>query len=223
MERIYSQYHAEDFARDMQVSRETLAGFEKWFHLLSGWNNSINLVQKSTIEQFWQRHALDSYQLCSLVPAGASKLLDMGAGAGFPGLALAIYLKSDPKWAGAQIDLIEANGKKCSFLRAVIRELSLPARVIQERAEQTAPAQYDVICARAFAPLLRLCDYALPFWGPDTIGLFPKGRNYAQEDELARKSYDYELGLLASKSDAEGQILILKNLKARGPEAEARV
>lgn len=215
MGRAYSQYGSEDFLRDMQVSRETLAGFEKWFQLLRGWNNSINLVQKSTVDQFWQRHALDSYQLCRLVPEGATKLLDMGAGAGFPGLALAIYLKSDSKWAGAQIDLVESNGKKCSFLRAVIRDLSLPARVLQERAEQIAPCEYDVISARAFAPLLRLCDYASPFWGPDTIGLFPKGRNYSQEDQLARKSFDYDLEILPSRSDDEAQILILRGLKVR--------
>lgn len=206
-----SSYTAQNFMTATDVSRETLALFEKWENLLTHWNKSINLVQKATVSEFWSRHALDSAQLFASLPDRARECLDLGSGAGFPGLALAIMGRGR---VGFHVDLIEANGKKSSFLRTVIRELGLPARAISERAESLPAKPYDVISARAFAPLPKLLDYAAPFWAEHTVGIFPKGRAYQDELVAARESYDYDVQIKASESDEAGKVLIISNLRA---------
>ena len=207
----------EDFQAATGLSQGDTSQFEKWYNLLNHWNNSINLVQKDTIGHFWTRHALDSAQLFEHIPKGARRCLDLGAGAGFPGLALAIM---GAGCEGFHVDLVEANGKKISFLRAVIRELSLPASALKVRAEDMEARPYDVISARAFAPLPNLMNYAAPFWGEQTVGIFPKGRNYQSELDAARESYDYDVSLHNSRSDDEAKILIVKSLSAHQSSKE---
>jgi 16S rRNA (guanine527-N7)-methyltransferase len=120
--------------------------------------------------------------------------------------------------SGARVTLVESNGKKSSFLRTVIRELSLPARVLTERVESLPAQAVDVITARAFAPMPKLLAYAAPLWGPATIGIFPKGQSADIEIEQARTLYEFDSEQRASITDGEAQIIIVKNLKNKNSD-----
>lgn len=220
--------NAEQFQRHISqeenVSRETFALYQQWLDLLTHWNKRINLVSPTTLHDFWLRHALDSWQLVKLLPKNTKTVLDMGAGAGFPGLALAIALKNKqdvPEANGERSDrpgiqnvtLVESNGKKCNFLRTAIRELALPATVHQERVENMPPEPYDIITARAFAPLPKLLDYSLPFWGKNTLALFPKGENWQNETKAADKSHIFDLTTIDSQTNEVAKILRITNLQ----------
>ena len=202
-------YNAQDFARDTDVSRETLALYEKWESLLGAWNKSINLVQRTALEAFWDRHALDSHQVVKFLPQDAKTVLDLGSGAGFPGVSIAIALRET---AGAQVTLVDSVGKKGTFLRTVKRELSLPIIVSTERAESLDLPPQDVISARAFAPLPKLLDYALPFWGDNTTGIFLKGRGADGEIAAAREAFDFTVDKHESVTDSDSAVVIIKSL-----------
>lgn len=203
-------YSAEDFARDSHVSRETLVFYHQWHALLVKWNQSINLVQRNSLDDFWWRHARDSHQVTDHIPASAKHCIDLGSGAGFPGLSLAIAMRDRPD---ARVTLVESAGKKASFLRTAIRELGLPAQSLSERAEALPAQIYDIVSARAFAPLPKLLNYAERFWGEDTIGLFLKGQSADIEIEAARETYTFEVDRVQSVTDPEGQCLIISHLR----------
>jgi len=205
-------YSFEDFARESNVSRETLADYQAWHALLLKWNRKINLVSPMALDAFWRRHALDSWQIWPYVPKKAEKFIDLGSGAGFPGLAMALGCK-----AGGQghVTLVESAGKKTTFLRTVIRELDLPATATSVRAEEIEQKVHDVITARAFAPLPRLLAYAQPFWGEGTIGLFLKGEAAQEELTLASKEWTYNVEIIPSQSDSTGCLLKITELRRR--------
>lgn len=205
-------YSFEDFARDSDVSRETLADYQAWHTLLVKWNRKINLVSPTAMDDFWRRHALDSWQIWSHIPETASKLIDLGSGAGFPGLAMAIGCKARHH---GDVTLVESAGKKTTFLRTVIRELGLPAVATSERAEMIEPSRHDIITARAFAPLPRLFSYAQPFWGEGTIGLFLKGEAVSEELTEASKEWTYNVESIPSLSDTTGCLLRITELRRR--------
>ena len=205
-------YSFEDFAADSDVSRETLADYQAWHALLLKWNRKINLVSPTALNDFWRRHALDSWQIWPHVPDGAEKFIDLGSGAGFPGLSMAIGCKAKNK---GHVTLVESAGKKTSFLRTAIREIGLPAKATSERAESMEPQSFDVVTARAFAPLPRLLAYAQPFWGEGTIGLFLKGEAAEEELTLASKTWQYDVETIPSLSDATGQLLKITELRRR--------
>lgn len=207
-------YDAERFAYETDVSRETCADFVSWQTLLNVWNKRINLVGKRTIDQFWQRHALDSWQLWrefrKFDMMGELKFIDLGSGAGFPGIALAIGCK---QVCHGHVDLVEVTGKKAQFLRRLVHKLELPAQVVEARIEQMSPKAYDIVSARALAPLPKLFTYAQRFWKKDTIGLFLKGQNVDRELTEAQKYWTYDCQLKTSCSDVRGVIVVVKNLK----------
>jgi len=205
-------YSFEDFARDSNVSRETLADYQAWRALLLKWNRKINLVSPTALGDFWRRHALDSWQIWPAIPDTASNFIDLGSGAGFPGLAMAIGCKSRGQ---GSVTLVESAGKKTAFLKAVIRELNLPAIATSERAENIEPEAYDIITARAFAPLPRLFSYAQPFWGEGTIGLFLKGEAAQEELTQASKEWRYDVETIPSRSDVTGCLLKITELRRR--------
>ena len=200
----------EEFAAAMGVSRETLAHLKLYASLLADWNQRQNLVSKSSLEDLWRRHFLDSAQLFALIPEPAKSLVDLGSGAGFPGLVLAEMLRAR---AGFRTVLYESTGKKADFLRAVAERLDLSAvEVRQARLEMSPPEAFDVVTARACAPLDRLLGYAHRFWGARTIGLLLKGQNVEVELTQARKSWRMELKRHPSRSDASGVILEIREL-----------
>lgn len=205
-------YDAYDFERDANVSRETLDAYHHWHALLLKWNKSINLVQGRALEHFWERHALDSHQITKLIPSSAKTVLDMGSGAGFPGIAVAIAFKGRED---AHVTLVDSVGKKATFLRTVIRELGLPAKASSERVEALDLKPVDVITARAFAPLPRLLDYAASFWKDDTLAILLKGRQAESEIEEARQAYEFEADLSESQTDPEGRIVVITGLKSK--------
>ena len=208
------------------ISRETLADFEHWFALLNHWNQRINLVSASTLENFWIRHALDSWQLTTLVPDTARAALDMGSGAGFPGMALAIAAKNGILPNLSKVRLVEANGKKCNFLRTAARELNVPVEISQARLEDVRARRVDILTARALAPLDRLLDYSLSVTGVDEDGtnglktapvlLFPKGENWEMEVRKAQKRFTFNLEAIPSQTNPNARILRLTNARIKG-------
>lgn len=202
-------YSVHNFSHEAGVSAEVLQDFKDWQALLTRWNAKINLVSQSALADYWLRHALDSWQLTAHVPVSAARFLDLGSGGGFPGLALAIYCKHKGE---GEVTLVESVGKKANFLRTVIRELSLPATVKAERIESLEPQIYDLISARAFAPLPKLLDYCAPFWGPETLGIFLKGQSASQEITAAQAKWAFQHRTFPSKTDPEGVILTLSDL-----------
>lgn len=205
-------YSFEDFADESGVSRETLTDYQAWHALLLKWNRKINLVSPTALDDFWRRHALDSWQIWPHVPETASKFIDLGSGAGFPGLSMAIGCKSRGQ---GHVTLVESAGKKTTFLRTVIRELELPASATSERAEKITAAPYDIITARAFAPLPRLFAYAQPFWGEGSLGLFLKGEAAEEELTAASKEWTYNVETVPSISDPTGYLLKITELRRR--------
>ncbi len=195
------------FARQMDVSRETLARFSCWHELLCKWSKKINLVAPGTLPAFWTRHALDSAQLAALVPKEAKRLIDLGSGAGFPGLAIALMrMENNP----VRVTLVESNAKKAAFLRVCIEETGAPAEVICARSESLPPLVYDVITARALAPLPRLLALSAPFVGPDTVQLFPKGAEVKTEIDEACKDWTLAYETIPSMTEKAASILKIR-------------
>lgn len=190
------------------VSRETIEALAVYDAQLTKWNKAINLVSKSTVKDAETRHFLDSVQLLPLIPAGTETLYDLGSGGGFPGLVLAILLKD----RGIDVHLIEADQRKCTFLREVARLTDTPVMVHAERIEGIDLPPADVITARAFAPLDQLCAYAHRLWKKQTVGLFLKGESVEQELTAAQNQWTLNASLAPSQTASSGQILTLTDL-----------
>lgn len=173
-------------------------------------NAVMNLVGPDSIPDFWNRHALDSAQLLDHAPK-ALTWADLGAGAGFPGVVLGILLKGR---VGAHVWLIDSLGKRCRFLEAVVRELDLPATVINGRAE-AQKLKVDVVTARALAPMPKLLTYAQPYMDRGAQGLFLKGEKAETELQEAWASWTFEADLSVSRSDPRGRIVSVRSLHAR--------
>ena len=171
-------------------------------------NAVMNLVGPDSLPDFWNRHAWDSAQLLDLAPE-ALTWADLGAGAGFPGVVLAILLKGRP---GAHVWLIDSLGKRCRFLQAIVDELSLPATVINGRAEEHS-VKVDIVTARALAPMERLLGYAQPCLRAGAQGLFLKGEKVEAELLEARKVWHLEAELSVSRSDLRGRIVTVRSLR----------
>ena len=168
----------------------------------------FNLIGPSVMADFWRRHALDSAQLVGLAPS-ARLWTDLGSGAGFPGVIIAILIQGRP---GVQVTLIESMGKRCRFLEHVRDSLSLPVTVRQERAEAVR-LKADIVTARACAPLPRLLEFARPHLSQGAIGLFLKGREVESELTAARAHWRLDAELLPSLSDPAGRVLKVNRLE----------
>lgn len=192
------------------VSRETLARLDKFVELLLTWQPKLNLIAPSTLPRIWTRHVADSLQLLPLAP-DARVWIDLGAGAGFPGLAVACALSDHP---GRVVHLVESDSRKAAFLREVIRTLRLPAQVHAERIETLAkkwPSRTDVVTARALAPLPRLLEYAAPFLERGAQGLFPKGQDVEAELTEAAKCWHMVVELLPSVTSPSSRIVRVRH------------
>jgi 16S rRNA (guanine527-N7)-methyltransferase len=201
------KFGPDEFATAANVSRETLARLKAYGGILADWNARHNLVSANSLADVWRRHFWDSAQLAPLVPQSARTLVDLGSGAGFPGLVLAELLGRR-----IAVTLLEATAKKCRFLEMVAERLSLPVTISNVRIED-APAQpFDVVVARACAPLSRLLGYAQHFAGRKTKCLFLKGQNVEVELTEARKSWSMDVRRHKSLSDASGVILEIGEL-----------
>jgi 16S rRNA (guanine527-N7)-methyltransferase len=196
----------EAFGEELDVSRETLERLTVYLELLRRWQRAINLVGPATLADPWRRHFLDCAQLAALVPAGAATVVDLGSGAGFPGMVLAIL--------GVQgVELIESNLRKAQFLREVARATGASVKVHGARIEHLAGWPADVITARALAPLPRLLVLAERFMTADSVCLFLKGRSGARELTEARVSWHMKAEMLPSLSEPTGMVLQLRGIR----------
>lgn len=193
---------AASFAAVSGATAAQIADLERYQSLLVEWNSRINLVGASTLADFWSRHAWDSAQLLPLAP-DALAWADLGAGAGLPGVVLAILGKGRP---GFHVHLVESIAKRCRFLAEIAAALDLPVTVHNARAE-SLKLKVDVVTARAVAPLARLLGYAEPHLRRGAQGLFLKGQDVASELEEATRYWDFEAEIVTSLSDPRGRIV----------------
>lgn len=194
------------------VSRETAARLDRFVALLFETQRHTNLVGSGALPELWTRHVADSLQLLALAPE-ARVWLDIGSGGGFPGLVIACALADQP---GGVVHLVESNGKKAAFLRQVIRTLSLPAQVHEQRIESLAPAiAADVITARAVAPLTKLLGYVAPLLKTGGKALLLKGQDVERELTDAAKYWTIEAELTPSRTHAAGRIVVVRALQRR--------
>jgi 16S rRNA (guanine527-N7)-methyltransferase len=199
----------EDFATRTGVSRETLAKLTAYADLLVDWNARHNLVAKSTLPDLWRRHFWDSAQLAPLVPQNARTLADLGSGAGFPGLVLAAILPD------VAVTLHEATTKKCAFLQEAAARMGVGVVIENARIEDLPPRPFDVVTARALAPLPQLLDYAQKFMRPNSVCLFLKGQNVGSELTQAHKYWNMKVSQVSSHTDPSGAMVIVKELGPR--------
>jgi 16S rRNA (guanine527-N7)-methyltransferase len=199
-----------EFQAAANVSRETLARVKLFVALLEEWNARHNLVSARSLAEIWRRHVWDSAQLAKFVPPDAASLVDLGSGAGFPGLILALLSRDR---AGFRTVLIEATRKKCDFLALAGDRLGLNVEIRNSRMEDAPREPFDIVAARACAPLPRLLVYAQAFQGPNTLNLFLKGQSVGEELTEAHKSWRMQMREEPSRSDPSGVILAIRELR----------
>jgi 16S rRNA (guanine527-N7)-methyltransferase len=198
----------EEFRAATGLSDVVVERLALYAELLQKWQKAINLVGPGTLADLWQRHMWDSAQLLLHLPRPDAVVLDLGSGAGFPGLVLAIA-------SPATVHLVESDQKKAAFLNEVNRATEAGATVHACRVEALNPFPVDVITARAFAPLDRLLACAEPFFRPSTIGLFLKGRTLERELTACRKRWNMNAKAIPSLSDEAGMVLKLEGISRR--------
>jgi len=195
----------EDFAAHFNVSRETMVRLEAYAAQLARWNPRINLVSSASLTDLWHRHFADSAQLFALRLPDARLWLDLGAGAGFPGLVIAIMAHTAAP--DLRLHLVESDQRKCVFLRSVAAETGIALDISAERVESLSPQSADIISARALAPLPQLLAHAQNHLAPGGIGLFPKGRTVHKELAEAARSWRFARRVHPSLTDPEAAIV----------------
>lgn len=182
-----------------------MADLDAFLVLVAEWNEKMNLIGPATLPVFWSRHAWDSAQLLFHAP-DARTWADLGAGAGFPGIVLAILLKDTPD---AQVHLVESMTKRCRFLAEVVTALKLPATIHNARAEDL-DLTVDIVTARACAPAIRLLGYAKPYLRREALGLFLKGQEVEAELTEAAKQWKFQSSLRRSLSSPASHVLVIE-------------
>ncbi|PZO06505.1 MAG: 16S rRNA (guanine(527)-N(7))-methyltransferase RsmG [Alphaproteobacteria bacterium] len=198
------------FQHEIGATPEQLADLQTLLDRLTEANAVMNLVGPDSLGEYWTRHVLDSAQLLDHAPRAVT-WADLGAGAGFPGLVLAILMKGRPD---SHVWLIDSLGKRCRFLQEVVDLLGLPCTVIHGRAE-AQKLRVDVVTARALAPMDKLLGYAQPYLTRGAQGLFLKGEKAEMELQTAWASWSFEADLSISRSDPRGRIVSVRSLHAR--------
>ncbi|MFV3076679.1 16S rRNA (guanine(527)-N(7))-methyltransferase RsmG [Niveispirillum fermenti] len=196
------------FQTRFDVSRETLERLEVYAAHLRKWNPAINLVSKTTLDDLWTRHLADSAQVFALLPAGTQVLVDLGSGAGFPGLVLAIM-------GVPAVHLVESDVRKAAFLREVARVTAAPATVHPVRIEVADTPPADVVSARALAELDLLLPWAHGLLKPGGACLFPKGRTAEDELTAVANSWNMQVERFPSQTDPAGTILRITGLSRK--------
>jgi len=169
-------------------------------------NRHTNLVGKSTIENIWNRHVLDCLQLTKYIINKKLKILDLGTGAGLPGVLFSIV-------GYQRVLMVDSVKKKTDFVRKIIKELSLTAKIQNKRIEKPPTSQHDIIVSRALAPLVKLLTYARMYSNKNTTSFFLKGRNVNSEIDIASKVYFFEFEKIKSLSSDEGCVLKINNIR----------
>ena len=202
-----------EFVKSLNVSRETLNYFYEYKTLLSKWNEKINLVSKHTLEDIWQRHFLDSGQIVTKVEASGKRWVDVGSGAGFPGLVVALLLRD--RKVDCDLVLVEKNPKKGFFLNEVIRKLNLSVEVVNDNIDTLEPLNADILTARAFSELNNLIEIAFRHRKKEGICLFLKGENYRIELDKTLNYWFFDYDIVDSLSSSSGKIIRVKKIFKR--------
>lgn len=206
----------ESFQAKFEISRETLDRLATYAQILTRWQATINLVAPSTLGDVWHRHFADSAQLWQFRLPNARIWLDIGSGAGFPGLVLAILGAEN---GATHHILIESDARKAAFLREVARATGITVDILCMRIENSETRAkvkpVDCLTARALAPLPRLLEMSAPYFTSSTLGLFLKGKDAAAEVEEAAESWRFDCELKPSMTDAEARVVLLKALKPK--------
>jgi 16S rRNA (guanine527-N7)-methyltransferase len=199
------------------VSRETRRQLEILVETLERWQKAINLIGRTTIDEVWERHVLDSAQIGPLIPAEAKTLADLGSGAGFPGLVVAA-MRPD-----LSVTLIESDARKAAFLGEASRRMGLHPQpnIVIGRIETVPPVKADVVTARALAPLKKLLEWAHGHRTSTAICLFHKGKDWQVEVSEAMKEWDFPLDPITSITDRDAVILRIGPYTRTGPRASA--
>ena len=198
------------------VSRETQDRLTVFHDLLRRWQARINLISPSTVDHIWERHMADSMQCSALFP-NLKHLVDIGSGAGFPGMVMAIVMAESDE---GRVEFIESNGKKCAFLQTVVRETGLKSAGIEVHVHHGRIEDVlfgldasELITARAVAPLKDLLELTKGFLSGSTKGLFPKGRDHRGEIEVAEKTWIFDCESIPSRFEQGSVLLKISNLK----------
>jgi 16S rRNA (guanine527-N7)-methyltransferase len=203
--------------RLLHVSRETWAAFDHYVRRLVEWQHAQNLVSASTIDQVWTRHIVDCAQIFQLAPL-TGNWLDVGSGAGLPGLIGAIYARFERAGEDCQFVLVESNRRKCAFLRTICRELELNCVVVPQRIESLQTSDFPQIShlsARAVAALPQLLAWGAVFFATGADAYLQKGRDYSAEVENASHAFDFDLVCYDSIVEENSVILHLSDIRRR--------
>lgn len=203
------EFDRESLATGFDVSRETLDRVDRIVAELDNWRQRVNLIGPREWPVIWHRHVADSLQLLPCL-GDARSVLDLGSGAGFPGLIIGAALPE-----GGHVTLVESVGKKCAFLRAAIQAADLPARVLQARIESVELERVDAVTARALAPLPKLLELSAKWLESGAIGVFPKGESLQEELTAARQKWTFSTEVRPSRTSSTGQILVVSEVKKR--------
>lgn len=198
-----------EFVTVFPVSRETEARLAHYEALLLERNQTLSLIAPSTAETIWTRHFLDSAQLAALIPEPDRPIVDIGTGAGFPGLVLAIIGLPD-------VHLVENNMQKVAFLRRVVDELALPVTIHAMKSEAVRRFDVGTVTARALKPLDQLIAFSRRFAGANTTCIFPKGRRAEEEMAVAARKWHMKAERFPSVTDSESTIFRLSNITEVG-------
>lgn len=196
------------YQNPFDVSRETSGLLEGYVSLLTFWQRKINLVSRETLEHVWERHIWDSAQLSRHIKDKEASVLDLGTGAGLPGVVLSIM-------GYKKVTLVDSNSKKTTFLKEVKRKLSLNFEVLEGRIENQTLSPVDVIVSRALASLDDLLLYSERFLKPDSQLVFLKGKVADSEIEKAKKSWVFQFEKKQSITSTEGCVLILSGVQKK--------
>ena len=202
-----------DFMKSFNVSRETLNRFCEYGALLSKWNKKINLVSKNTLVDVWDRHFLDSGQIINYADASGKRWVDVGSGAGFPGLVVALLLRD--RKIDCDLVVVEKNPKKVFFLNEVIRKLNLRVEVVNDNIDNLEPLNADILTARAFSELNNLIEIAFRHRKKEGICLFLKGENYRFELDKTLNYWFFDYDIVESLSSSSGKIIRVKKIFKR--------
>ncbi len=190
----------------VNVSRETQLCLERYTEILRKWNAKINLVGDE--KNLWDRHIWDCYQLVEAIPAEAKTLIDLGSGAGLPGIVIAIATSLD-------VTLVERDERKAAFLREAVRGLGLKNVAVLQKDAKHIDGAYDIVTARALTSLDALCVLSYPLMGTNAICLFPKGSTFATEVEEARGHWQFDRQIIPSRTDKSSAIVSISKLKTK--------
>ncbi len=191
-----------------KLNRRQVEKIDFFITSIINYNKHTNLIGKSTLDNFWERHILDCLQLTKHINNKKLKIIDLGTGAGLPGVLLSIF-------GYQRVLMVDSVKKKTDFVRSIIKDLSLPSKILNKRIEKRPTTQHDIIVSRALAPLIKLLTYARMYSNKNTTSLFLKGRNVNNEINIAMKRFVFDIEKIESLSSGDGYILKIKNINEK--------